>query len=415
MDSRIVVVGAGMVGVCCALELRRRGLPVTLVDRGEPGGETSSGNAGVLTRSSLVPLNNPGLWRTLPALLRHRSPSLRWRAGWALRHLPWALRFVANARAAPSDATSRALDALIRASIPEHRRLLDEAGIGHRLRDTGWLQLFRSEAAWAAAAGTRAVHARFGIRTEALGPDDIAALEPALSRVFAHGLWVRDAASVDDPAAVVAAYAARFASIGGQVRRASVDAIEPAAGGWTLVAGGERWPAARVVVAAGPWSARLLAPLGVRVPLVAERGYHRHFALRGDVALGRPIHDTGGGYVLSPMARGLRLTTGVELDEIDAPPRTEQLELAERAAREVAPLGESLQPQPWLGRRPTLPDSRPMIGALPGRAGLWLAFGHQHIGFCTGAGTGLLLGALITGDPPPFDAAPFAPGRYITA
>jgi D-amino-acid dehydrogenase len=144
-----------------------------------------------------------------------------------------------------------------------------------------------------------------------------------------------------------------------------------------------------------------------------ERGYHMHYSGREGAGLSRPVHDTGGGYVLSPMARGLRLTTGVELDDCDAPARPEQLDLAEARAREAFPLDRRLDPEAWLGRRPTLPDSRPMIGQAPRHPGLWLALGHQHIGFSTAPGTARILGELMCEEGGAARHAAFRPGRYL--
>jgi D-amino-acid dehydrogenase len=169
---------------------------------------------------------------------------------------------------------------------------------------------------------------------------------------------------------------------------------------------------ASVVVALGPWSKAVLeAQLGLRVPMAFERGYHMQYSGAG--RLGRPLYDVDGGYVLGAMGSGLRLTTGVELNDQEAPPDLTQLTLAEKAAREAFPLGERQLATPWMGCRPTLPDSRPAIGHCPGHPGLWLAFGHQHIGVSTGPGTAALLGALMDGEPGPVPAAPFRPQRCI--
>ncbi|MEG0447864.1 MAG: FAD-binding oxidoreductase, partial [Comamonas sp.] len=170
-----------------------------------------------------------------------------------------------------------------------------------------------------------------------------------------------------------------------------------------------------IVVALGPWSSQFLAGLGIDVPMGFERGYHMHYAA-GEAAarLQRPIYDTAGGYVLSPMEQGLRLSTGVELNACDAPMKPQQLELAEAAARQALPLGQRLEQPLWMGRRPTLPDSRPVIDEMPGRPGLWLAFGHQHIGFSTGPGTAALLAARMLGDAQlPLDPNPFRASRFL--
>ena len=419
-SQTIAVLGAGIVGVACALELQRRGMRVVLVDRSDPGRETSYGNAGVMARSSLVPFNNPGLWRGLPRLLGNRTASFRYDPFFLARNVRWAGGFLLRARRRPFEQTAAALDALIRLSAGEHRRLLAQAGASDRLRDNGWLFVYRSVAAYDGSALARASLERFGVATETLDAAALAQLEPALAPIFPRTLWVKDTLSVDNPGAVVKAYADLFSSRGGQVERREITGIERLPGdgagaGWQLRdRSGNSLRAQRVVVALGPWAPEFLAPLGIRVPMAFERGYHMHYEAPEGARLGRPIHDPAGAYVLSPMEQGLRLTTGVELARRDAPASPEQLTLAEQAAREAFPLGRRLEPQAWLGCRPTLPDSRPIIGEAPGHPGLWLAFGHQHIGLSTATGTALLLGALMAGDAPPIEAAPFRPGRFLS-
>jgi D-amino-acid dehydrogenase len=178
------------------------------------------------------------------------------------------------------------------------------------------------------------------------------------------------------------------------------------------LAGAGRVAAGQVVVAAGPWSAALLRPLGYRPPLGSERGTSRHYRACGNAVLNTPILDVAGGYVLSPMAAGLRLTTGAEFAGRDRPQRFRQLARAEAAARQVFPLDAPADAAPWAGSRPSLPDGRPAIGAVPGRPGYWCAFGHGHIGVSSGPASGRLLAALMAGRPPPFEAMPFDPGRF---
>lgn len=414
MGKPVIVLGAGMVGVCCALELQRRGMDVTLVDRQAPGQETSHGNAGVLARSSLMPFNHPGLWRQLPRLLRNDTVQFRYRPGYLARNLGWAASFLWRARPSVFQETATALDSLIRLSAPEHQRLLAEAGIRHLLRDTGWIFLFRSEAAWQGSALARSAYARHQVPTQALDPAELARLEPALAPIFARALWIQGSYSVDDPQAVVRAYADLFQRSGGTFKPLRAAAIRRDVDRWTVQGdqGSDSLSAPALVVALGPWSKALLKTTGIDLPMAFERGYHMHYAPGSGPALGRPVYDTGGGYVLSPMARGLRLTTGVELDDCEAPARPVQLDLAETRAREALDLGARLDSQAWLGRRPTLPDSRPMIGQAPRHPGLWLALGHQHIGFSTGPGTASILGELMSGEGGERHAA-FRPSRFI--
>lgn len=411
---QVAVIGAGMVGVSCALALQSKGLQVSLIDRLPPGSETSHGNAGVLSTGSLIPFNHPALWRQLPALLGGRSAGFRYSPGYLARQWGWAARFLANARPGVFARTVPALHALITQSRRLHQDWLAQAGASERLRQDGWLYLYRSLEAWRAAAWARQICAEHGVAFENCEPADLQALEPALKPVFAKGVWFKDSASVDDPGQVVRAYARLFVERGGRLLQAELARVQREAGGaWSLLgpdASLGRFD--QLVLALGPFSKAFLeAQALMRLPMAFERGSHLHFT-PGPVALRRPVYDTAGGYVLSPMARGWRLSTGVELNEMHAPVPQAQLERAQAHARQALQMGPALDVQPWLGSRPTLSDSRPMIGPCPGQPGLWLALGHQHIGFSTGPASGELLASLMTGAVPFMDPAPFAPDRF---
>jgi D-amino-acid dehydrogenase len=408
---RVAVAGAGMVGVSCALALQEKGFDVTLIDRRAPGEETSFGNAGVISRSSLIPFNNPKLWRALPHLLKNNSPGFRYDPAYLRRNIAWGVRFLAHARVAHFAQTSSALDALISLSISEHKRLRDAAQIAPLYRDTGWIFCYRNEASFNASVWQREVLRAFNVDQEVLDAGALHALEPDLANVFPRALWVKDAMSVDEPGRVVRALAKHFVSNGGKFIKQEVPAAQfsSAEGQWRLRNLGLF---DHLVVALGPWSPDYLAPLGIKIPMAFERGMHQHFSLREGTQLMRPIYDVSGGYVLAPMANGVRLSTGVELAARDAAANPTQLALATRAAQNVLPLTASPAHSPWLGARPTLPDSRPMIGAASHYRNLWCAFGHQHIGFSTGPGTGAIIADMISGANLRLDAAAFAPSRF---
>jgi D-amino-acid dehydrogenase len=219
-------------------------------------------------------------------------------------------------------------------------------------------------------------------------------------------------ASVDSPGAVVKAYAKMFASSGGEVRQSDIKAITPDGERWRAVLADGAISARHVVVALGPWSSDLLRPLGYRVPLAFERGYHREFKPNPARSLQRPIHDAEGSFLMTPMEQGIRVTSGVELTARDAPSSFAQLDQVVPVARSVVEFGEPVG-EAWRGARPTLPDSLPVIGPAPRHSGLWLAFGNQHIGFTTGPATGAAIAAMITGTPPPFDVSAFSASRYL--
>lgn len=415
--QRVVVLGAGMVGIACALSLRQRGLAVTVLDPLGPGAATSHGNAGVLARSSLMPFNHPGLWAQLPALLRGKNPGFRYHLPWLLGQWRWGLSFLSHARASAFHETTTALDALIRCSGEVHRRWMAGADIAHRRQDDGWLFLYRSEAGFEGGAFGRETLARFGVATRALDATELHDLEPHLKPVFRRALWVQDASSVDSPGEVVRGYAAWLQALGGTLVMARATGLSRHSSGWSVHTGsGTRHEADHVVLALGPWSRDFLHEhFGLRLPMGFERGQHRHFQPAQGTTLNRPVYDTAGGYVLAQMAQGLRLTTGVELNAQHAPAHQGQMEAAERAAREAMPLGDRTADPDWLGSRPTLPDCRPMIGECPAQKALWLALGHQHIGFSTGPGTGELLAQQMLGEPHAIDPHPFRPQRFLRA
>src|ERR1700733_13413083 len=317
-QADVIVLGAGIVGVSAAYAARQRGLSVVLVDRREPGSETSYGNAGILSSGSISPLNNPSLWSALPAYITNRHPALRWDPAWAIRNIDWLVRFLANATAAQSRPRATALHGLIGASLKLHREWIVKADAAQRIRETGWLKAWRSDAADAAKA-EQAFLAEYGIASRLLDRQAISALEPNIVPVYKVGLLHTQTASVDSPGAVVKAYAKMFVGTGGELRQSDIKAISPDGDGWRVTLADGAISARHVVVALGPWSPDILRPLGYRVPMAFERGYHREFKPNPARSLLRPIHDAEGGFLMTPMEQGVRITSGVELTDRDAP------------------------------------------------------------------------------------------------
>lgn len=401
-----------MVGVSCALALQKRGIAVTLIDRREPGRETSYGNAGVLARSSIVPLNNPGLFTKLASYLGNRHPALNLNWKRALTRPGWLLRFLWEARPSQAAARVAALESLTGDTLARHRALMAEAGVSHRLRETGTLKVWRTEAGHAAAAAEQAFLAAHGIASQVLDRQGISGVEPALNPIFHAGLLCLENASVDSPGAVTQAYAALFRQRGGQIEQAQVETLARKGGSWQARTEKGAFEADIAVVALGPWSMDLLSGLGLDSKLDVERGYHRHLQAEDGASLTRPVYDVDAAYFMAPMEQGYRITSGVDLSHRDAPDEHRQIEMVTRSAREAFPLKE-FAGETWRGARPTLPDSLPMIGEAPRNPGLWLAFGNQHLGFSTGPITGELIAAMVCGETPPVDPAPFKPERYL--
>ena len=410
MARSVAVLGAGIIGISCALHLRRRGFEVTLVDRREPGSETSFGNSGVIGRASIVPLSQPAIWRKLPRYAANRDRAVRFGPGYPARELGWFARFLANSRPGAFDANARRLNALQAHALSEHEALL--AGDAGLLRRDGWLQLFRTEAGFEASAVVRALWYRHGVRFRILDHDDLREIEPHVAPVFRRGIWLQDIASVADPGEVCRLLADRFAAEGGTLLREEVRALRSVDGEVRAVLDDGELRADETVVALGPWSRDLLIPLGYRPPVIRERGYHLHLAPRHNQPLGRPCLDAEGAYVITPMRAGLRVTTGIEFSAPDAPPTPVQLDSVLPLAREAFPVGAPVDPEPWLGARPGTPDSLPVIGRAPRHPNLWFAFGHASTGFALGPVTGRLIGEMVGGEAPLVDPTPYSTTRF---
>ncbi|MBV8627265.1 MAG: FAD-binding oxidoreductase, partial [Paraburkholderia sp.] len=211
--------------------------------------------------------------------------------------------------------------------------------------------------------------------------------------------------------ALTKGYARLFEAGGGTLLNGDATTVRAEGDAWTVQTSDGKISAKEVVVALGPWSDMVFAPLGYRIPLRGKRGYHMHYRPARQI-LSVPVVDTEQGYVIAPMQGRLRLTTGVEIARRGAPPTGIQLDRAERIAKPVFGLGERDDPAPWLGMRPCTPDMRPVIGAAPRHRGLWFAFGHNHHGLTLGPVTGRLLAEMMTGTTPFTDARPYRPERF---
>ncbi|MDA1327061.1 MAG: FAD-dependent oxidoreductase [Proteobacteria bacterium] len=410
----IAIIGGGIVGITSALELRRRGHRVVLLDRGQPGRETSYGNTGVLSDASIVIVNNPGLLKQLPKLVRNTGLKLRYSPAFVLKRLFWVLRFLSYCTRRHFEHAAAALRAIQVLSLGIHKALIAEAGVDHLLRHTGWLKVFRSQESFRAYDMERGVLEKTGVRHTVFSADQLAQIEPGLARVFVAGVLMEDTCSVSSPAALCDAYVALFVAAGGEVRQAAVTGLERTPDNkWRVIL--DQAPpieANSVVLAAGPWSAEIAAWLGYKIPMAWERGYHVHLEPGEGPALTRAVHDIDRGYVMSPQLQGVRVTSGSELTDRDAPPNYAQINEVAAMARDVAGLGEAVENTPWMGRRPTLVDSLPMIGKAPRHDDLWFNFGHHHTGLSMSAGSARIIADLIDGKAPPIDATPFRPNRF---
>jgi D-amino-acid dehydrogenase len=414
MSFDFVVLGAGMVGVCVALNLQMRGRAVALLDRRGAAEETSFGNAGMIQREAVFPHPFP---RELGVVLRHarnRSIDASYHVSALPRIAPFLWRYWRHSRPEHYARIAHDFARLIEHCVAEHDALAAEAGARHLLRRDGWIRLFRTAERFdAARADAEKAKRNFGVAYEVLDARALQATEPHLAPALAGGLHWTQPTTVADPQALALAYLRRFESLGGCFVQGDAQTLAQSDAGWRVDAAQGPIDAGSAVIALGPWADDVTRRLGYRLPLAVKRGYHMHYSARYGARLNLPVVDSERGYCLAPMTRGIRLTSGVEFALRDAPRTPVQLARAEAVARELFPLGERLDPEPWMGSRPCTPDMLPIIGPAPRHRGLWFAFGHAHQGFTLGAVTGRLIAEMATGEAPFLDPAPYRAERFL--
>jgi D-amino-acid dehydrogenase len=237
-------------------------------------------------------------------------------------------------------------------------------------------------------------------------------LEPHVSELAKGGVHFTDPLSTSDPEALGKSYAGLFVERGGRLVKGDAFTLQASGAGWAVTTDEGLLSAREAVVSLGPWSGPMTRALGYRLPFGVKRGYHMHYAPRGNAGLSRPVLDLEKGYLVTPMAKGLRLTTGAEFARAEDPPSSAHLDRLEPFARQMFPIAERRDAAPWLGRRPCLPDMAPMIGPAPRHKGLWFDFGHQHLGLTLGPVSGRLLAQMMSGEETIVDPAPFRPERF---
>jgi len=412
MQCQTLVLGAGIVGVSSALLLQARGRQVVLIDRDDPGSGTSHGNAGLIQRSSVTPYAFPRDLKTLARYSLNRQSAMRYDWRYLPKVAPWLLSYWRHSAPTPLADATRAIQPLMQRCISEHDPLIEAAGAQALVKADGWIELYRDEAAFSAAKADAANLAPYGLAFDILDRQQLHEREPGLSQNAIGAIHWLDPKTVSNPGALVRAYARLFVRRGGQFIHGDARSLRQVEDGWQVDS--QRGPitAEEVVIALGPQAAEVLAPLGYRIPLENKRGYHMHYQARPDKPLRHSICDVEAGFVLAPMDQGIRLTTGVEFAASSDPANEIQLQRCETVARSLFPLGQRIDRQPWLGRRPCLPDMRPVIGPGSRHKGLWFNFGHAHHGLTLGPVSARLLAELMTGETPFTDPAPYSAERF---
>lgn len=412
VEIDVAIVGAGIVGIATAAHLGEAGLKVAVFDRSGICEETSSGNAAAFAFSDVLPLAHKGMIAQVPKWLADPLGPLAIPPAYFARLLPWLYRFWRAGAADKYEGALAAQAGLMKFAETAWAGLMTRSGTGDMLREDGSLELYESEAEFQASLGGWAVRDRFGIEYRHLGHDELPDYQPGLSTQFTRGTFVPGWKTVADPKLLGQAIWNYAEQRGAEFVQGDVGLVRPA-GDRVLVQlkQGRTFFAQKLVIAAGAWSHFLARQTGDRIPLETERGYNTTLPV-GAFDVRRQLIFSGHGFVVTPLSTGLRVGGAVELGGLKRAPNFARSKAMLRKAQQFLPGLDTRGGKEWMGYRPSLPDSLPVIGRAKGSANVFYAFGHGHLGLTQSAATGALIRDLVLGQPASIDLSPFSAQRF---
>ena len=408
----IAIIGAGIVGVSTAIWLQRDGHKVILIDREGPAAGASHGNGGVLASCSIIPVAVPGLLRKAPGMLFSPDQPLFMKWSYLPKLMPWLVSFLKTTNETAVRRRAAALAPIIGDSLADHQALSAGTGAEKWIEPSDYLFLYRDRAHYDSDALGWSVRKEHGFAWEILEGEAFRAYDPIFAQTIGLAARVGDHGRIRDPGAYVKALAAHAEAQGAKVIRAEVTDFVRENGQVTgLRAGGETIACDAVVLCTGAWSKMLAAKLGLKAPLESERGYHLEL-WEPSVMPRAPVMVASGKFVATPMEGRLRLAGVVEFGGLDAPPSRAPFDLLERNIRAAIPGLTWKKTVEWMGHRPSMADSIPVIGEVPNLAGAFVAFGHDHVGLTGGPRTGRIVAQLMSKTTPNIDLSPYSPARF---
>ncbi len=410
--KNILIIGAGIVGICTSIELIKKGYYVTLMDPNEPGSQTSYGNAGVITDSSLMIINNPQLLKSLFQLIFKNQTSFRYSKSFIFSRLTWVLRFLMFSHKNHMKFAAKALRELQALSLNTHKKLIKKTNSNNIISKPGWLKLFKTSESYKKYSLELEVLNKHKAKYTTLNTTQIEKQFPDLEVKFFKGILFKNSIRVKSPLKLSKKYFNYFIESGGKFVQESCKDLQYIEDKWVIFSNKNKSYFDQVVVSTGPWSKNILSNLGYNIPLAWERGYHHHFSTKKKISINPAIYDVEGGFVYSSNGSDVRVTSGVELTFLDAVQNEIQINESIQKLRKIIPLNKKLIDKPWLGSRPTIIDSLPMIGEAPRHKNLWFNFGHNHIGLSTSAGSAVIISEMIQNKKTSINADPFSPKRF---
>lgn len=408
----VIVAGAGIVGVSCAIWLQRAGYEVTIVDRAGPASGTSHGNAGVLAACAVVPVTTPGLLRRAPSMLLSPDAPLFLKWSYLPKLVPFLVKYLGYATDKHVDHYASAMTHLLHDSVAQHQALAAGTGAEQYIGTQDYCFGYATKADFDADSYAWKKRDVAGFDHEVVDGADYADYDPIYGSAFETVVRCKNHGSISDPGKYVQALADHFVAQGGTLHIAKINDIEVANGAITKLktADGDM-TADHVVFAMGPWSKDIAHKLGVKVPFESERGYHIEL-INPSQSPKSPMMVASGKFVITPMDGRIRAAGVVEFGGLEKGPSQAPFELLKRQVAKILPDVQYDSIVEWMGHRPAPADSLPLIGTNDATGRSYSAFGHQHVGLTGGPKTGRIIADLIAGKKPNIDLAPFDPMKH---
>ena len=407
----IVVIGAGIVGVSTALWLQNQGKEVVLVDKALPGNGASMGNAGLLAQWAMVPSNAPELWKSAPKYLLSKSSPIFLRWHYFPKLLPWLIKFMANATESRSKKIIENLAPLVQDSVDQHKSLVKGTSAEKWLLDSKFSYIYKTQEAFKADAYGWKVKSEYGFIPNLVLGNDVRDEEPILSPDVRCMAVLEGQGHITNPLGYVTALFDVFQKNGGKFIKKSVKNLNTLNDQiYSVQLEDEEIICQKAVVTSGIWSKNLIKNLKIKVPLETERGYHIVYE-NPSMEPRNPMMITEGKFAVTPMTTGLRCAGTVELGGLNASASKRPIDFIKKVSQKTFPELKFENISEWMGFRPTLPDSLPMIGEID-NTGIFTGFGHQHIGMTSGPKTGYILAQLVSDNKPNLDISGFSPKRF---
>ena len=404
------IIGAGIQGVCIGLQLVKKGIPVTIFDKNDPGSMSSYGNAGHFSPYAVVQLNRPDVIYDIPKMLLSSYGPLALKWNYIPKMIPWILKYLKSSTKKSMMHTTKYMHQILDLSLSAYDEILSEIDTTNLVERKGIIYIWTNKNLKSRKMEIK-IRQDLGIKQKLLSKEEILELEPNLSPVFDAGVFYDYAYHARDPKEITKKLFELFLKSGGKFKKEEVMTVEQTKYNQTQVkTNSEIFNFEKIVLACGAFSKKLTDQLGEKIPLDTERGYHVHYK-NMDHLLKRPVIFLDRGFGMTPMNQGLRAVGTVELGGFDNPISKKRIDYIDKCAKELLPQLGNFQDE-WLGFRPTLPDFLPVIGPSLKNRNIIYAFGHHHLGWTLGAITGKIVSGIVNEEKTNLDLSPYSSARF---